>query len=100
MSGPETSDIPAGAETDFGFRRVPAAEKAPLVRAVFDSVAERYDVMNNLMIVGNYRWLKADRMRALRPRAAKRLVNVASDTGDVARSPLPLINPRPGGATI
>jgi demethylmenaquinone methyltransferase/2-methoxy-6-polyprenyl-1,4-benzoquinol methylase len=34
-------------ESDFGFRRVPETEKAPLVRAVFDSVAGRYDLMND-----------------------------------------------------
>jgi demethylmenaquinone methyltransferase/2-methoxy-6-polyprenyl-1,4-benzoquinol methylase len=52
MSGKETSQDTrpdSGVEADFGFRRVPEAAKAPLVRAVFDSVASRYDLMNDLM---------------------------------------------------
>ena len=44
--------------TDFGFRQVRVAEKAPLVRAIFDSVAARYDLMNDLMSAGIHRWWK------------------------------------------
>ena len=41
--------------TDFGFERVPLAEKARRVRSVFDSVVERYDLMNDLMSAGTHR---------------------------------------------
>ena len=55
MSDEDTSD-----RTGFGFRQVPEGEKAPLVRAVFDSVAPRYDLMNDLMSAGIHRWWKAE----------------------------------------
>ncbi|MBV9317930.1 MAG: class I SAM-dependent methyltransferase, partial [Gammaproteobacteria bacterium] len=44
--------------TDFGFERVPLAEKARRVRGVFDSVADRYDLMNDLMSAGTHRLWK------------------------------------------
>ena len=55
-------------ETDFGFRTVPAAEKKPLVRAVFDSVAPRYDLMNDLMSLGVHRLWKREFIAGLAPR--------------------------------
>src|SRR3981189_1421308 len=65
-----------GGETDFGFRRVPETDKATLVRAVFDSVAARYDLMNDLMRAGIHRWWKAEMVALLqpgpRPRARRR----------------------------
>ena len=42
-------------ETDFGYQRVPEGEKARRVGRVFDSVAERYDLMNDLMSLGLHR---------------------------------------------
>jgi len=45
-------------ETDFGFRTVPRDAKKPMVRAVFDSVAAKYDVMNDLMSLGVHRLWK------------------------------------------
>jgi demethylmenaquinone methyltransferase / 2-methoxy-6-polyprenyl-1,4-benzoquinol methylase len=88
------------AETDFGFRRVLQREKAPLVRAVFDSVAERYDLMNDLMSVGIHRWWKSEMIRALNPRRGQRLIDVAGGTGDIARGALPRLDPGAGGAVI
>ena len=69
MSVGETSDNspdrPLEGEADFGFRRVPEGAKAPLVRAVFDSVAARYDLMNDLMSAGIHRLLhERTRVRA------------------------------------
>src|SRR6266849_3569243 len=100
MSVEETSDKSPdsflGAETDFGFRRVPEGTKAPLVRAVFDSVAERYDLMNDLMSAGIHRQWKAEMVRWLNPRAGQRLIDVAGGTGDVARRALPGLNPASG----
>lgn len=88
----------AGAETDFGFRRVPEEAKAPLVRAVFDSVAERYDLMNDLMSAGIHRWWKSEMIAALNPRTGQRLLDVAGGTGDVARRALPRLGP--GGLAV
>jgi demethylmenaquinone methyltransferase / 2-methoxy-6-polyprenyl-1,4-benzoquinol methylase len=102
MSVDETSDKspdqPLGAETDFGFRRVPEEAKAPLVRAVFDSVAARYDLMNDLMSAGIHRQWKAEMVRWLNPRPGQRLIDVAGGTGDIARRALPGLAP-PGAAT-
>jgi demethylmenaquinone methyltransferase/2-methoxy-6-polyprenyl-1,4-benzoquinol methylase len=63
--------------------------KAPLVRAVFDSVAGRYDLMNDLMSAGIHRWWKAEMVRWLNPRTGQRLLDVAGGTGDIARRALP-----------
>jgi len=87
-------------ETDFGFEKVKTGDKAARVGRVFDSVAERYDVMNDLMSAGIHRWWKAEMVRALRPRAGQRLIDVAGGTGDVARRALPRLEPDAGGAAI
>src|SRR5260370_34561907 len=104
MSVGETSDNspdqPPGAKTDFGFRRVPEAAKAPLVRALFDSVAERYDLMNDLMSAGIHRQWKAEMVRWLNPRPGQRLVDVAGGTGDIARRALPGLRPTSGGGVV
>ena len=71
-------------ETDFGFRTVAAAEKKPMVRAVFDSVASRYDVMNDLMSLGVHRAWKRDFVAGLDPRPGRTLLDLAGGTGDIA----------------
>src|SRR5215472_1381706 len=79
------SDNPAATETaDFGFRRVPRAAKRGMVRAVFDSVAPRYDLMNDLMSLGVHRAWKAVLVTALDPAPRRTLLDLASGTGDVA----------------
>jgi len=88
MNGEETSG-----STNFGFRRVPESEKAPLVRALFHSVAARYDLMNDLMSVGIHRWWKAEMVAWLKPRAGQRLLDVAGGTGDIALRALPRLVP-------
>jgi demethylmenaquinone methyltransferase/2-methoxy-6-polyprenyl-1,4-benzoquinol methylase len=72
------------AKTDFGFREVPEGEKAQNVRRVFDSVAERYDVMNDLMSLGMHRvWKRfAVLLSAVRP--GERVLDVAAGSGDLA----------------
>ncbi|HKS89753.1 MAG TPA: class I SAM-dependent methyltransferase [Stellaceae bacterium] len=100
MTVEQTSDMSSGDETDFGFRRVSQDEKAPLVRAVFDTVAERYDLMNDLMSGGIHRWWKAEMIRLLNPRPGQRLLDVAGGTGDIARRALPRLDPAAGGAVI
>lgn len=68
----------------FGYRDVPAGEKAGLVRAVFDSVAEDYDLMNDAMSAGIHRVWKSVMLDRLAPQPGQRLLDVAGGTGDVA----------------
>ena len=70
--------------THFGYRDVLAAEKVSLVRGVFDSVAHRYDLMNDLMSGGIHRLWKASLIDQLRPRHDMHLLDVAGGTGDIA----------------
>jgi demethylmenaquinone methyltransferase / 2-methoxy-6-polyprenyl-1,4-benzoquinol methylase len=76
------SDNPA-TTVDFGFRRVDAAEKTGMVRAVFDSVAPRYDLMNDLMSLGIHRVWKQIFVTDLHPRPTHRLLDLAGGTGDI-----------------
>ncbi len=69
--------------THFGFRDVPVAEKKPMVRAVFDSVAGRYDVMNDLMSLGIHRAWKSVFTTRLDPRPNRTLLDLAGGTGDI-----------------
>jgi demethylmenaquinone methyltransferase/2-methoxy-6-polyprenyl-1,4-benzoquinol methylase len=75
------SDNPS---TDFGFASVPLAAKKPMVRAVFDSVARRYDVMNDLMSLGVHRVWKKIFVEMLDPRPGKTLLDLAGGTGDIS----------------
>ncbi len=70
-------------QTDFGFRSVPREAKKPMVRAVFDSVAPRYDLMNDLMSLGVHRAWKRDFISALDPRPGATLLDLAGGTGDI-----------------
>ena len=70
--------------TDFGYRTVPREAKKPMVRAVFDSVASRYDVMNDLMSLGIHRAWKRAFVAALQPAPNRTLLDLAGGTGDVA----------------
>ena len=83
MTGNDTIGSNAN-EADFGFERVPAGEKAGLVRRVFEAVAPRYDLMNDLMSGGVHRLWKAEMVRWLNPRPGQRLLDVAGGTGDIA----------------
>jgi len=74
------------AETDFGFQRVPEAEKARRVGEVFDRVAARYDLMNDLMSAGLHRAWKAFAASVARVRSGERVLEVASGSGDLARA--------------
>jgi demethylmenaquinone methyltransferase/2-methoxy-6-polyprenyl-1,4-benzoquinol methylase len=78
-------DLPPAPRTaSFGFRDVEAAAKPGLVKAVFDGVATRYDLMNDLMSGGLHRLWKAALVDWLAPRPGERLLDVAGGTGDVA----------------
>ena len=73
-------------DTDFGFERVPEGEKAKRVGKVFDRVAERYDLMNDLMSFGLHRLWKAFAVSIARVRAGERVLDIASGSGDLARA--------------
>jgi len=68
---------------DFGFKTVPRAQKSALVREVFDSVAGKYDVMNDLMSLGIHRLWKREFLSALDPRPNYTLLDLAAGTGDI-----------------
>ncbi len=70
--------------THFGFREVPESEKPTLVRQVFDNVADRYDLMNDLMSGGIHRLWKSVMIDRLNPRPGTHLLDVAGGTGDIA----------------
>ena len=70
--------------TDFGYRTVAREAKKPMVRAVFDSVASRYDVMNDLMSLGIHRAWKRAFVAALQPAPNRTLLDLAGGTGDIA----------------
>ena len=71
-------------KASFGYRDVPASEKAALVGRVFDSVAPRYDLMNDLMSAGVHRLWKNALIDVLAPRKGERFLDVAGGTGDIA----------------
>ncbi len=78
-----SATAPAG-QASFGFRDVPAADKAGMVRQVFESVAPRYDLMNDLMSVGVHRLWKNALIDKANPRPGERFLDVAGGTGDIA----------------
>src|ERR1700761_9470461 len=74
-----------GPAATFGFRDVDASEKPGLVRGVFDSVARRYDLMNDLMSGGVHRLWKDAVAARLNPQPGETIIDVAGGTGDMAR---------------
>ena len=81
VSNPENPDPD---HTDFGFQQVPRADKARRVRAVFDSVAERYDLMNDLMSGGAHRLWKQFALSLTGLKAGQQALDLAGGTGDLA----------------
>ena len=69
----------------FGFQDVEADEKPRLVRGVFDRVASRYDLMNDLMSAGVHRVWKDMTAARLNPQPGERIIDCAGGTGDIAR---------------
>ncbi len=70
--------------THFGYTSVGVDEKAGLVKGVFDSVAPRYDLMNDLMSMGVHRLWKRALIDALNPQPHMALLDVGGGTGDIA----------------
>jgi demethylmenaquinone methyltransferase/2-methoxy-6-polyprenyl-1,4-benzoquinol methylase len=73
-------------ETHFGFQTVEEREKARHVRGVFDSVASRYDVMNDLMSLGLHRAWKAYTVAVAALSDGDKVLDIAGGTGDLARA--------------
>ncbi len=79
-----SDETDSGRSVDFGFRQVPREAKQGMVRAVFDSVASRYDLMNDLMSLGVHRLWKRRFLAALTPRHHCTLLDLAAGTGDIS----------------
>ena len=72
--------------THFGFQSVDEREKASRVRGVFDSVAKRYDIMNDVMSMGLHRAWKAYTVAVANLRPGDKVLDIAAGTGDLARA--------------
>ena len=80
--------------TDFGFQKVPEDEKARRIAGVFDSVAGRYDIMNDLMSLGLHRLWKRFAVEQSLVRPGDRVLDVAGGTADLARLFARRVGPR------
>ncbi|XP_062307359.1 2-methoxy-6-polyprenyl-1,4-benzoquinol methylase, mitochondrial isoform X2 [Osmerus eperlanus] len=78
------SDGHADKSTHFGFETVPEGEKAQRVYKVFESVAQKYDVMNDAMSLGVHRLWKDMLLHVMHPQPGTRLLDVAGGTGDIS----------------
>ena len=74
------------ADTHFGYAKVDASAKAKRVRGVFDSVAPKYDLMNDLMSLGLHRAWKAYAVAVANVRPGDKVLDIAGGTGDLARA--------------
>ncbi|MEO7853092.1 MAG: bifunctional demethylmenaquinone methyltransferase/2-methoxy-6-polyprenyl-1,4-benzoquinol methylase UbiE [Rubrivivax sp.] len=73
-------------KTHFGYTQVDEGDKASRVRGVFDSVASKYDLMNDLMSLGMHRAWKAYTVAVANVRNGDKVLDIAGGTGDLARS--------------
>ena len=81
-------------DTHFGFQTVDESQKAGRVRGVFDSVASKYDVMNDLMSMGLHRAWKAYTVAVANLREGQSVLDIAGGTGDLARAFAKKVGPR------
>ncbi|MFY7866981.1 bifunctional demethylmenaquinone methyltransferase/2-methoxy-6-polyprenyl-1,4-benzoquinol methylase UbiE [Roseateles sp.] len=72
--------------THFGYQTVDEREKASRVRGVFDSVASKYDIMNDLMSMGMHRAWKAYTVAVANLKLGERVLDIAGGTGDLSRA--------------
>ncbi len=86
MAFPMTNADPFSETAPFGFEDIPAEEKEGRVRGVFDSVAPRYDLMNDFMSAGIHRLWKHDTMARVNPQPGETLLDVAGGTGELAKA--------------
>lgn len=75
---------PGESTTHFGFKTVREEDKVDMVRGVFDNVASKYDLMNDMMSMGVHRLWKNRLIEKLRPHAGQKLLDVGGGTGDIA----------------
>ncbi|MEO7854068.1 MAG: class I SAM-dependent methyltransferase, partial [Rubrivivax sp.] len=73
-------------KTHFGYTQVDEGDKASRVRGVFDSVASKYDLMNDLMSLGMHRAWKAYTVAVANVRNGDKVLDIAGGTGDLARA--------------
>jgi demethylmenaquinone methyltransferase/2-methoxy-6-polyprenyl-1,4-benzoquinol methylase len=81
-------------ETHFGYQTVDESQKATRVRGVFDSVAGKYDVMNDLMSMGMHRAWKAYTVAVADLREGQSVLDIAAGTGDLARAFAKRVGPK------
>lgn len=81
-------------DTHFGFQTVDESQKASRVRGVFDSVAGKYDIMNDLMSMGLHRLWKAYTIAASGVREGHKVLDIAGGTGDLAQAFAKRVGPR------
>ena len=74
------------AQTHFGYQSVDEGEKARRVRGVFDSVASRYDIMNDVLSMGLHRAWKAYTVAVADVQPGMKVLDIAGGTGDLARA--------------
>jgi demethylmenaquinone methyltransferase/2-methoxy-6-polyprenyl-1,4-benzoquinol methylase len=96
----DKAEVTAPATTHFGYREVPEAEKGARVRDVFESVASRYDLMNDLMSGGVHRLWKAAMIDWLNPKPETSLIDAAGGTGDIALRVLARAGPERVGSIV
>ncbi len=83
-----------GNTTHFGYQNIPASEKSHKVAAVFDSVASKYDVMNDLMSLGVHRLWKRFALKLVAPRRGEFILDLATGTGDLVAKIAPKVGPK------
>jgi demethylmenaquinone methyltransferase/2-methoxy-6-polyprenyl-1,4-benzoquinol methylase len=82
-----------GGTTDFGFRRVPIEEKSRLVGAIFDSLASRYDLLNDVMSFGMHRLWRRFAVSLCQIRPGQQVLDLAGGTGELTGRLARLVGP-------
>jgi demethylmenaquinone methyltransferase/2-methoxy-6-polyprenyl-1,4-benzoquinol methylase len=93
MSDNKRDHVEDAETTHFGYREVPRDDKERLVRGVFDSVANRYDLMNDLMSAGIHRLWKRFTLELSAVREGQTILDIAGGTGDLAAKFSRLVGP-------
>ena len=91
---PVTAIRSAMTQTHFGFKKVNEEDKARRVRGVFDSVASKYDIMNDLMSMGMHRAWKAYAVMVAHVQAGDAVLDIAGGTGDMAQAFAKQVGPK------